>query len=747
MTSRAGMRRRVVVTLLALALVAGACTDHKSDDASRKKPGPPSTAPTTSTPKKPRIRTDGMAIQVLSSQPDRVTGGDARISVTPPKGTAPSEVKVSIDGKDVTRRLRPVDGHLEGTVVGFVEGRSTLTASGGGQTVQQGITDHPINGPLVSGPHLPLRVCTTEQFGLGKATDKDCSAPEKVFYRYVSTDGSVKDLPDTSARPKDLATGTIKGDKVPLFVREERGVINRSVYFLATIDPTPGGADDDQSAAAWNGRLVYRFGGGCGTSYSQGAPMTTVEEPKMLSRGYAVATATFNTFQVQCNDVLSAETVMMVKERFIEQFGVPVHTIGEGASGGSIQQHLIIQNYPGLLDAAAAILPFPDAVTVAPGVADCGLLNRFYRTSNGRSLTPVQRAAINGHAVAATCDSWARTFLSGIDPTTGCDPAIPKSEIYDPVKKRNGLRCTLQDANVNQFGRDPRTGFARRPLDNVGVQYGLKALNAKKINVDQFLALNQAVGGYDIDGNYQTQREQADPIGLQKAYEDGRVSSGAGDQRKVPIIDVNIYTDPAGDIHDRLRAFSLRDRLTGGDTKDTKADPAPNFQIWTRGKKGATLDDAVTNILSGGGLGPEVVDVLNQWLDRLDADRSSAGRVTKLATSRPAAAVDNCLDGAGVRVSGVGLYRRPGPCTTPYALHDDPRTAAGAPRSNAILKCQLKPVDLKDYKARFTSAQQTQLRRVFPSGVCDWTQGGVGQVQPRVQNRTYDGSDDPAFKT
>ena len=487
-----------------------------------------------------------MSIQVLSSQPDRVTGGDARISVTPPKGSPLSAVKVSVDGHDVTERLEPVGGHLEGTVIGFVEGRSTLAATAGGQTVERRIRDYPITGPVFSGPHMPLPVCTTQNFGLGRATDEDCSAPEKVFYKYVSTDGTVKDLPDPAARPPDLARSTIKGRNVPLVVREERGVINRSVYFLATIDPTPGGPDSDQSDAAWNGRLVYRFGGGCGTSYSQGTPMTTVDDPKMLTEGYAVATATFNTFQVQCNDVLSAETVMMVKERFIEEFGVPVHTIGEGASGGSIQQHLIIQNYPGLLDAAAAILPFPDAITIAPGVTDCGLLTRFYATPAGKALTPEQRAAINGHAVAGTCDFWVRTFLSGIDPRAGCDPAIPKADLYDPVKKRNGIRCTLQDGNINQFGRDPKTGFARRPLDNVGVQYGLKALNAKKITVDQFLAVNQGAGGYDIDGKHQTAREVADPVALQAAYDDGRVSTGAGDQRKVPIIDVNIYTDPAG---------------------------------------------------------------------------------------------------------------------------------------------------------------------------------------------------------
>jgi hypothetical protein len=239
----------------------------------------------------------------------------------------------------------------------------------------------------------------------------------------------------------------------------------------------------------------------------------------------------------------------------------------------------------------------------------------------------------------------------------------------------------------------------------------------------------------------------ADPIALQASYEDGRVSMGAGDQRKVPIIDVNIYTDPAGDIHDRFRAFSLRDRLTGGNAKDSKDAVAPNFQIWTRGMPGTTLNEAIGNITTGGGLGPEVVDVLNGWLDRLDRDRSGASRETQLAKSRPAEAVDNCIDATGKRISGVGIYQRPGPCTTPYPLHDDPRTGAGAPRSNAILKCRLKPIDPKDYKVPFTAAQQARLRRIFPAGVCDWARGGVGQVNPGPTNRTYDDRNDPAARS
>jgi hypothetical protein len=42
--------------------------------------------------------------------------------------------------------------------------------------------------------------------------------------------------------------------------------------------------------------------------------------------------------------------MMMVKEHFIKQFGLSVHTIGVGDSGGSTHPQLIAQNFPGLLD-------------------------------------------------------------------------------------------------------------------------------------------------------------------------------------------------------------------------------------------------------------------------------------------------------------------------------------------------------------------------------------------------------------
>jgi len=63
-----------------------------------------------------------------------------------------------------------------------------------------------------------------------------------------------------------------------------------------------------------------------------------------------------------------------------------------------------------------------------------------------------------------------------------CSALIPPSEVYDPVDRPRGIRCDLFDNEINVYGRDPTTGRAARPVDNIGVQYGFSAFNEGKIS-------------------------------------------------------------------------------------------------------------------------------------------------------------------------------------------------------------------------------------------------------------------------
>jgi len=50
---------------------------------------------------------------------------------------------------------------------------------------------------------------------------------------------------------------------------------------------------------------------------------------------------------------------------------------------------------------------------------------------------------------------------------------------------------------------------------------------------------------------------------------------------------------------------------------------------------------------------------------------------------------------------------------------------AGVSLASNNLKCQLKPIDLADYKASLSANDLNRLRSVFPSGVCDYSKPGV----------------------
>ena len=254
-------------------------------------------------------------------------------------------------------------------------------------------------------------------------------------------------------------------------------------------------------------------------------------DDRQLSRGYSIMASSLTVLGTACNDVLSAETVSMVKEHVIESLGeAPAWTIGEGGSGGSVQAQMIGQNYPRLLDGLLPSASFPD--NSSPDYPDCRLLNSYYATPTAATLTDAQRNAINGLANPNGCLALG-AGADVVNATEGCDEAVvPAALIFDPVTNPGGARCTVWDSMVNIYGRDPSTGYARRTLDNTGVQYGLRALQRATLTPGEFLDLNEGIGGYDNNGFVVNRRTVADDGALAVAYQTGRSTRAwAGSRR------------------------------------------------------------------------------------------------------------------------------------------------------------------------------------------------------------------------
>ena len=676
-----------------------------------------------------------LSVRVVSSRPDMTTAGDALVEIAgPPSILASKSLSVLVNGRDLRQnfRARPTGNTLLGRIEGLNAGKNVLEVRvGDKRQALIELTNYPVVGPIFSGPHQTPFICQTEHSGLGTALDADCSAKTSVSYVYKSTQPSpagARNAPDalpagfkaydpSRPRPSDVAqTTTTDGRKVDYIVRRERGTINRAVYEIAFLH-IPGEALPNPwtKTPGWNGRLVYTFGGGCAAGYRQGEVGNLVLTDGFtaglaLSGGYAVATSSLNVLHNNCNDVLSAETAMMVKEYFIKRFGLPVHTIGYGGSGGSIQQHLIAQNYPGLLDGIIPIASFPDIISVTSNIVDCALLAHVFASAR-TPWTDEQKTAVSGFATWKTCaEAWNRTFSPAIIAPETCDPVLTKSQVYDATNPK-GVRCSIYDNIINLLGRDEETGFARRTLDNVGVQYGLTAFNSGKISADQFLELNEKIGGYDADGKIVGNRTRVNLMALRIAYQTGRVNTGGGSLASIPILDLREYLDTTGDIHDSFRSFATRARLTA-------ANHSASNQVIFR----------MPEARSGGfGVNINSIRLMDAWLDNISNDHSAAPSATKVARNRPADVKDACWTAAGEKIVEPASYSTTGRCNMLYPPHADPRIAAGGPLSDDILKCRLKPITRDDYKETLTAAELDRLKTMFPDGVCDYSRPGVEQ--------------------
>ena len=683
----------------------------------------------------PTLASDGLEITTLSSRPDKVTGGDALVLVRVPPRIRLSDVRVTLNGHDVTRELwEPESTHaLMGLVSGLRLGTNRLDARARGSRADLRLRNHPLAGPVFSGPQESPFFCQTHQFRVypdgpfltETAIEPPCMVSPRVDYVYRSTDGSFHRFDPSGPPPQDLTTTTTTEGVVSRYiVRLEIGTVNRAIYQTAILhDPDLGIPD----YPAWNERLVYTFGGGCGGGhYIQGSSTGGVLNDMMLSRGFAVASASLNVLGSNCNDVTSAETLSMVKERFIKTIRPPRYTIGWGCSGGGIQQYMITDNYPGLLDGLVPQCSFPDVY--ATGTFDARLMLNYFLSGAGVPWTQEELRLASGFGTYGQIVTQGTLWAARIDPVPNrlgfppqsswlYNPIVPLEVRYDPVSNPGGARATTYDHNINTFGRD-ENGFARRPLDNVGVQYGLAALNAGQITKEQFLDLNERIGGLDIDANFIPQRMVADLDATRAAYETGKVVNGGGGLASVPILDFDlIYSDllPEGDVHMKYYHFSTRARLIEANGH------ADNMVMWS-GANGPR-SSYVSN---------QAFVIMDRWLANIQADESGDPLPVRVVRNKPQSLVDGCWMGSDPPFTFLAepqFLGGPGTsqCNDAYPGYTFPRYAAGIPLTNNIVKCELRPIDLGDYRVSFTAEELDRLQQTFPLGVCDWSVPGIGQ--------------------
>src|SRR5918992_433802 len=173
----------------------------------------------------PAAASDDIDVSVLSSRADQVSGGDA----------------------------------LVGLVAGLEEGGNRIAVLRGRRTVaQRRLVNHPIEGPIFSGPQQVPFVCKTIQAGLGEPLvdnqagegfrvlgpggvtagwSRNCSAQTRVDYQYRTTGGQFRALPADGSRPADMAQLRLREEDAPVdyVVRRERGTINRFIYSFAML--------------------------------------------------------------------------------------------------------------------------------------------------------------------------------------------------------------------------------------------------------------------------------------------------------------------------------------------------------------------------------------------------------------------------------------------------------------------------------------------------------------------------------
>jgi hypothetical protein len=654
-----------------------------------------------------------LAIKTLSNRADLISGGDALTQIVLPSGATVSGLRVRLDGKNVTREfaLRP-NHEVEGLLTGLRLGANPVIATSNGERARLVITNHPLGGPVFSGPQI-----TPWQCEAGAKNRKCDLAPTfSDMYLPVGTGGAsvgASGVASASAfqpyNPKKppaaalIATTTTRGGvTVPFIIRQETGYIDRDQYTIATLyqpgKPWKPWAPQQQ----FNHRLVITHGASCDTTYGSGAA-PSVLNPTLLGAGFILMSNALDNAGHNCNLVTEAESLVMTKEYVIDHYGQILWTIGSGCSGGSLVQQQVANAYPGLYQGITPQCSFTDAWSSSMEYVDYGILLKYFENPTkwapGAAWTPTAIQQVIDHPNIGNPVTFTTVIPNSANPSRTC-PDVPTAKTYNPKTNPNGVKCDLQDYMVNVFGKR-KDGFANRPFGNDGIQYGLQGLLNDEITPAAFVDLNAKVGGLTKNDTHQAKRTKPDLIGLKRAYRSGAVDS-ANNLNKVAIIDLR-GPDP-GFFHDVYRTYAMRARLLGD------FGTAANQVLW-RGEAPIIGDVNYAN---------QAVFAMDTWLARVHADHRSVPLAAKIIQDKQLSLTDRCTNGSGKALPAEA-------CDETVQAYGTPRMAAGMPLSDDILECHLQPISRSAYPVHFTTVQWAALKKTFPQGVCNYNKPGVDQ--------------------
>jgi len=591
---------------------------------------------------------------------------------------------------------------------------------------------------------------------------KDCNIATKVHYYSLSQSGDIHKL--TALALKRFTNETADD----ILLRVEQGTINRFIYTMVM----PISVNEIGSRLAkskWNQRLIFQFNGGSGIGYRQGkqkAKRVIDRQKQQLLDGYAVISSSGNKTSYTYNMLLAEDTARRVKKHFVSLYGKPLYTVGIGGSGGGLAQYLIAQNSIGILDGLIPLYSYPDMITQTTYALDCDLLNNYFTFRADKKshwLDWHKRQAVEG--MNALNDFPQRAgYLQPVNQImAGFVPSLPSgnsecingyfglsSFINNP--RQGFLRDFFHHDVVKQvkwsfwqdlasvLGKD-NLGYGLSTWDNVGVQYGLLALQQQAITFDEFIDLNSKIGSWkpqtemtaehiwlpfgrkiplwlSLWGNQNitaiTQgvaaRHRGSIKAMQAAYRSGQVFIG---KASLPIIDVRHYLEDDLDMHHVSASFYSRLRII------EQNNHSDNHVIWISDKN---YNPAVL-----------AFKLMDEWLLTLKGSPNIS-----VTAAKPKGLSDQCFSANGAVLfqgqdtwNGQWNNKSEGECQKVYPMYSTSRIQAGGTWSGDMFKCQLMSVKQAITQGLYGAVDmryyQQQLEQIFPQGVCDYSQKDQGR--------------------